>query len=285
MTATTRFVPLLLLGSLAAPLGCSSGGNVNIGDTQSLGGKLSDYAAQWDGYAEAYTFQPSNSDHIHLVLDAQGNGTLQVGNDPLLPAPTNPDVGYPPGAPAEKASFATDSGLLGGVLYPVYAAQVEAGRIQFGLKPLDYYGAWCALQTPYHVLSGYHSNSGAVSGLGGFFGGTDAGWVPDYGYFCIPGASGGESGTSDNPQCTVDEQSLDGSVTTTPVDCGKFYLCETRVCACTATSCIASPTVPDGTSPAGYPAELDGALDSSGKALTGTLNIKGTRITVHLARK
>ena len=39
------------------------------------------------------------------------------------------------------------------------------------------------------------------------------------------------------------------------------------------------------TIPAGYPAELDGALDSSGKALTGTLNLNGTRVTVHLTRK
>ncbi len=70
-----------------------------------------------------------------------------------------------------------------------------------------------------------------------------------------------------------------------PVDCGKFYLCITGVCTCTATSCTASPTLSADTGPAGYPIELDGALDSSGKALTGTLNLGGTRVTVHLTRK
>ncbi|MES1208404.1 MAG: hypothetical protein ABUS79_20900, partial [Pseudomonadota bacterium] len=68
MIHTTRTVPLLL-GLLAAPFGCSSGGDVNIGDTQNVGAKLSDYAAEWDGYAEAYTFAPSSSDHLHMTLD------------------------------------------------------------------------------------------------------------------------------------------------------------------------------------------------------------------------
>jgi len=264
-----RTVPLLFLGLLAAPLGCSSGGDVNIGDTTSLGGKLSDYAAEWDGYAEAYTFLPSSSDHIHLTLDAQGNGTVQVGTDPLLPPPTDPNVGFPPGV-VQKENIG-GSELTGGVLYPVYAARVEANRIQIGLKPNDYYAAWCALQSSYFVLNGYTA-------------GPDGGPVATYAYSCAQGLGGGAT-AGPNPQCWVQSTAADGTITNNPVDCGKFYLCISQVCACTATACAAAPTVAAGTGPAGYPAELDGALDSAGKALTGTLNVNGTRVTVHLTRK
>ena len=274
MTDTTRTAPLLLLGLLTAPVGCSSGAPVNIGDTQSLGAKLSDYAAEWDGYAEAYTFEPSSSDHIHMSLDAQGNGTIQVGNDPLLPAPTDPNVGFPPGMEATKELVGvTVTTLSGGVLYPVHAAQVQADRIQLGLKPLDYYAAWCAIQTPHYYLNGYVGS-----------GGPDGGLVPNYMYGCVQGGGGSETFDSP-PQCTVQDSSLDGSVTNYPVDCGKYHLCLSQVCSCTAASCTSSPTLPPDTAASAYPAELDGALDSSGKALTGTLNLNGTRVTVHLTRK
>ncbi len=138
---------LLSLVLTAGPLACSTGENVNIGDTQQLGGKLSDYAAEWDGYAEAYTFQPSGSDRIHMTLDAQGNGSIRVGTDPLLPPPTDPNVGFPPGREYPK-DIVADTGLREGFLYPLHAAQVDAARIRIGLKPFDYYAPWCALQTP-----------------------------------------------------------------------------------------------------------------------------------------
>jgi len=56
------------------------------------------------------------------------------------------------------------------------------------------------------------------------------------------------------------------------------------VCACTATSCAIS-TLPADATANQYPYELDAALDTTGKNLTGTLNMDGTRITVHLQRK
>jgi hypothetical protein len=283
MTRTTRFVCALSLstGLLAPALGCSSGGSVNLGDTQQLGGKLSDYAATWDGYAEAYTFMPSGTDNVHLVLDAQGNGTLQVGTDALLAAPTDPDVGFPPNVDvgAKTAGTVTPNYLQGGVLYPVSAAQVEADRIQFGLKPLDYYAAWCALQTPHYVLDGYTSiNNGNPP--------VDGGEYPQYMYSILPGAGGGAGeDASGNWTCEVQVDSVGGASTQQPIDCGKFYLGAEQVCACTATSCGSSPAIASGTVAANYPAEIDGALDSSGNALTGTLVIGDTRIIVHLTRK
>jgi hypothetical protein len=264
----------MLLGLVAPAIGCSDGANVNIGETQSVGGKLSDYAATWDGYAEAYTFQPSGSDKVHLVLDAQGNGTVRVGTDALLPAATDPNVGYPVGAITTKPDL--NDGLQGGVLYPVYAARVEANRIQIGLKPNDIYASWCALQTSYHVLIG---NGAQLDAAGNPI--PDGPLVPQYIDTCIPGSGGGES----NGQCAVHINAQDGSSTDQPIDCGKYYLCLLQVCACNDGSCTAAPAVASDAGPASYPTELDGALDATGKNLTGTLNVNGTRVTVHLQRQ
>ncbi len=280
MTHTKRTVRLLLLGLLAAPLGCSSGGNVNIGDTQNLGSKLSDYAAHWDGYAEAYVFTPSNADNIHLVLDAQGNGTVQVGTDPLLPAPTDPTVGYPPGYEGlDKQQDVTPTDLQGGVLYPVHAAQVQTGRIQLGLKPHDYYAAWCALQTPHYIIDGYMGT--------GIRPGDDGGtWTPIFAYSILPGSGGSEStDSSGNNACFAQITAADGSTSSQQIDCGLWYLGNSGVCTCTATACTSSPSLADGTAPVDYPVEIDAALDTSGKNMTGTLIMNGTRVTVHLQRQ
>ena len=66
--------------------------------SQSLGGKLSDYAAEWHGYAEADTFKPSNSDHIHYPSTDRETERFRSAPTPLLPLPTDPNVGFPPGS-------------------------------------------------------------------------------------------------------------------------------------------------------------------------------------------
>jgi hypothetical protein len=103
----------------------------------------------------------------------------------------------------------------------------------------------------------------------------------------MPGAGGGASEVGGVQECTVQSQSIDGSFSDHPVDCGKFGLCMHNVCACMATSCAASsPDVPAGTLPSGYPVELDAALDSTGKTLTGTLALStDLRVTVVLTKQ
>jgi hypothetical protein len=273
---------LLVAALLAAPLACSSAGNVNIGETQQLGGRLSDYAAQWDGYAEAYGFQPSGSDHIHLVLDEEGHGTVRVGTDALLPVATDPNLGFPVGD-EDLTATARSTSLSDGVLYPVYAAQVQTNRIQFGLKPADFWKDWCALQTSYRVFQGWTSqrpDGGAAD--------SDGGMVPLYEYSCLPGVAG-SSGTGAQRVCFSEDDSMPsdtrGLGPYLSVDCGKYDLCLARVCACTQAGCTAAPPLPIDATPPQYPVELDGALDSSGNTLTGTLNMDGTRVTVHLQRQ
>ncbi len=266
MTRTTRFIPALLVGLLAPALGCSDGGNVNIGDTQNLGGKLSDYAATWDGYAEAYTFQSSGSDRVRLVLDGNGAGTLRVGDNTLLAPPTDPNVGYPPDLTSGISLTGVYIGLRDDFLYPAHAAQVQTDRIQVGINPMDLEAAWCALQTPVENIDTTTTGKG-----------SDAITTTTTSYGCLPNSA---SESSDANGCAL--TGSDGQ--TTPVDCGKLALCEfVMACQCTATSC--GIQAPADATPDEYPYELDAALDTTGKNLTGTLNLSGTRITVHLTRQ
>jgi hypothetical protein len=284
--SSTRLAMLLPLAG--TPLACSGGGSVNIGETQAVGSKLSDYAASWDGYAEAFTFMPSGSDRIRVIIDANGQGTLQLGDATPYPPPTDPNVGYPPGVD----SFQTGDAFIEGVLYPVHAARVQTERIQLGLKPRDLYAPWCMLQTP--VTSSYttglvyfdagayvHMEGGVEAGSdGGLDGATDAGDTTTY-YNCVPTFSEGQTGSGASAQCTVftDQNGTQSE----QINCGKYAVCVSS-CACTATSCTARPLLPADAPPSQYPAELDAALDSTGMILTGTLNIPPNRVTVHLQK-
>jgi hypothetical protein len=314
MTNERTLTLVALLCGAGAPLACSGSGAVNIGNTNAIGSQLSDYAATWDGYAEAYTFTPDGSDRVRLTITGNGQGTFEVGNAALLPAPTDPNAGYPAGQP--DPLIGPNQGLSGGMLYPVYAAQVQEDRIQAGLKPNDYYGAWCALQTPYYIINGYVKSGvpdagndaicapyicGATACLTTCGGNTDCSSpnvctammmfvrprsVPNFVYSCLPGAGGGISGQGSSEQCSVQVDATDGSYSDQSVDCGKLALCTRNVCTCTASSCAAGPVVPAGTLPSGYPVELDAALDSTGKTLTGTLALStDLRVTVVLTKQ
>ena len=83
---------LCLLPLALVPAACSDGNPVDLGHREA---QLSDYAATWDGYAEAYTFREGSSDRVRITLDATGVGTLEVGDAPLDPVPTDPEVGLP----------------------------------------------------------------------------------------------------------------------------------------------------------------------------------------------
>jgi hypothetical protein len=300
---------LAILCCSGAPLACSGSGSVNIGNTKVVGSQLSDYAATWDGYAEAYTFTPDNSDRVRLTIAANGQGTLQVGNSALLPVATDPNVGYPPGA--EDPSYINSFSLGEGVLYPVYGAQVQTNRIQVGIKPNDYYGVWCALQTPvtnyFYTLIGSPPDGGLDGGgpvSGPVIGFDTTTAPPDAGsnwtvtdltitYGCLA-KFGLVSGSGDNSTCVVvtdtevlPVQNAPAPQQSQPVDCGKYNLCITQaVCGCTPTSCISSPLLPSDALPAQYPVELDAALDSTGKTLTGTLALStDLRVTVVLTKQ
>lgn len=192
-------------------LGCS-GGKVDIGDktNTALGQKLSDYAGTWDGYAEAYQFDTSGSDRIRIQLNASGEGTVTVGDAASPPPPTDPDVGYPPGA---GTTYVYDR-LLSGFEYPVHGPRLDASRIRLDVAPSDLMAQWCALQTP--ILDEINTQEPM--------------------YNCVPNWNEMWSDTG----CYQQNPDTNEWV---PLDCGKAAACDQRVCNCSADGCVATGPV------------------------------------------
>jgi len=252
-----QFKNTICLVLLAASFGCSSGGAaVDIGASRS-GEKLADYADHWVGYAEAYKFA-DGSDNVRIVLDAQGNGTLEIGNSPALTPATDADVAYPPNifAGFEPPQSGDPEGritdLFPGVSYPIKMAAIQNARIQLLVNPWQVEQDWCALQTPYYAGGDYRC-------------------VPNLG-FLIP-----EPGT-----CEL----IDDDGTQHPIDCGKLSLCRGNTCTCTAAGC-STFELPGGST--AYYTQLDAALADSGNSLVGTLlvgkELVQQRVNVRLVRQ
>jgi hypothetical protein len=243
-----RGIPLLL-ALFTTPFACSNQGQVDIGDP--IGSNLVDYAGNWDGYAEAYMFHYGNSDRVRLSINPDGVGTMEVGDAALLPAPTNPDVGYPP-VPSVDPMFGIIGTLRDGVEYPVHDAAVESSRIRFKVNTFDMYGPWCEIQTPTLLASGSYScaDSSNVTGL------------------------------ASSPDGNCQKVAPDGSMQT--VDCGKYILCAgSSVCDCTPSGCTAQ----EAPNPAVPPVLFDAALEQEGSRLVGTLQVdSATRVIVRMQR-
>lgn len=191
----------------AGVFGCSSKGDVDIGDDRSvsLGASLSDYAGTWEGYVEAYTFF-DETDRVRLTLDSMGNGTLELGNDlPALPAP-DPESA-PPGWPL-MGNSSVDPGLLIGYPFAVTGATIESTRIKLTTQTPAEYEQWCALQTP----------------------ALDPSDPEGLTYACLPGNGMHSDGTT----CWL----LPASEPEIEVPCAKIKCLE--ACSCTATSCTFS---------------------------------------------
>jgi hypothetical protein len=194
---------LIAAGALAS-LACSGGDPVNMGENNPVksGELLSDYAATWDGYVEGYQFQ-SGSDRVRLTLDENGDGVLEVGDVPLLPAPSDPDIGY--ASAGEDPNWIAPFWIHEGFRYSVSGATVEDSRMRLAVQNDEVFAAWCELQTS---LPGSEPGS----------------------YGCIPAGNYGKS----DDECSY--ATPEG--TQMSIDCGKVVLC-TQVCACDAVGCTA----------------------------------------------
>jgi hypothetical protein len=123
---------IALVVALFGIAGCASDPEVDIGDGRT-GEQLRDYAAAWEGYAEAHTFS-DGSDRVRLTLDEDGEGTLEIGDSPALTV----DPDHPQAA----------SDLVPGFAYTVRFAEVESKRLRFRFDPHESLAGWCAVQTP-----------------------------------------------------------------------------------------------------------------------------------------
>jgi len=276
----------LLGAALSTGWACASANApVDIGDGRK-GERLEDYAAHWEGYAEAYNFA-DGSDKVKLTLDASGNGTLQIGDSAPLPVATDPSVAYP-------ASF-TGTGALDeytklfpGFAYAIDTATVESARIRFTLNPWQVAHDWCSLQTAYdtQAVAGGSGGAGGAGGVNrggaggdgavppGYLVGPDSGGYGLGRYRCLPNF---ERSISD-----VCSYSVNG--TPASVDCEKAELCLSGVCSCDTQGCdyYQPPSGAYATR-----AKLDAALDEAGNSLVGTLKISNAAqvaVTVRLHR-
>jgi hypothetical protein len=195
----TRSLSILSATLFVTAAACSDQATVDIGHS---GEALSDYAASWIGYTEAYGVDPT-SDRIALTLDAAGQGTLVLGDDPE-PAPlsSDPDVG--PTSGVNPLEFR----LTAGVRYAVYDARVEASRLRISVNLRERYRDWCAAQT-------------SIPGSGG--------------YLCVVTGSG----TCDGSTCTVTDLQTGQTLT---YEYNKYILCTLYpACDCDAQGCTIGP--------------------------------------------
>jgi hypothetical protein len=198
-----RALSILMATLVVTAAACSDGGTVDIGHS---GEALSDYAASWVGYTEAYMIDPS-SDRIALTLDATGNGTLVLGDDPEpTPLSADPNVGPTSGDDPLEVK------LIAGFRYPVYDARVEASRLRISVNVRERYRQWCAAQT-------------SVANENGSF------------QCAFNGA-----GTCDGSTCTVADPQTGQTFT---YEYKKFLLCTLYpACTCDAQGCtVGAPTL------------------------------------------
>lgn len=133
---------LTLLSLLLITPACSSDSSVDIGDG-SLGQELSDYAASWEGYVEAFTFS-DGSDRVRITLGGSGEGTLVAGD-----APTPVTDPRPQGQESDNP-FTGFSEPFPGFAYSIHFAEVEASRLRFRFDTAEPMADFCSAQTPYH---------------------------------------------------------------------------------------------------------------------------------------
>lgn len=242
----------------AAGSGCSQG-TVSIGDqqpaTQAKTG-LAAFAANWDGYIEAYNFT-DGSDRVRITVNNDATGTARFGNEELWPAATDPNTKYPPNFPQYLTIFPPTPlppAVWDGYNYNLKGLRVEAERIRGSSWSQDIFGGWCALQTPNPTVSGQTYPYSCA---------------PTCGYIAIgsPQQPGGPSDTcyTFDPCPTADP--TDWQSANAPFPCERLTLCGLQ-CVCDATSCALTNL--SGTDDV----TLDAALDDTQQTMTGTLALQ-----------
>jgi len=256
---------LVILAAVAAN-GCSQGKEV-IGDQPSTQTKtgLAAYAANWDGYIEAYNFA-DGTDRVRITVNEAGTGTLRFGEADLLPTPTDPNAKFPADFPMCQWGCYVVSALpdvWDGFQFSLNGVRVETERLRATAANKEVFAKWCSLQTSHRdYYSGGYSCATCTSNFGG-----DDSTIKDT---C--------SVASPCPAYAADA----GSVNFVPTLCEDQLLCVgssgtviaevDQTCFCDANGCSI-----------GTPAQnitLDGALSEDQQTFTGTLALpKGSGTT------
>lgn len=166
-------------------------------------------AGTWTASASGAEFL-SPPKPLRLELEANGNGTLLVGQQEL-PPPTDPAVGSPPEAEADAAqSTVLSVHLYEGVNYTLTGVQTDGTHLHFVLDAAEAFDPLCAIEPSL---------------------------LTDVGYRCIENWGGGVRHTGSTKRCfqTDPDTGVDRDV-----DCLVVTLCQLDAehgCACTDSGC------------------------------------------------
>ncbi len=224
-----RFLPLLLVA-------CSAGRKLDLGSNDvstapSVDTSAPSIVGSWKGYVETIAFSdaseepivfPDGSDMIaaSFVSQADGSytGTITFGAAAPPPAPTDPNVAYPPGYGQALADNSEVARYFEGFPYTAAEISFDGTRLRFGVASDELWRAWCELQTQTYPYGSFPGLPTAPA------------------YTCAPRSSLNENSLS---QCFF--SAPDGG--SEAVDCGKANLCAyVLACNCSATSCTSDPT-------------------------------------------
>jgi hypothetical protein len=130
----------MLTGFAALAAGCS-------GESVDLASGTPSLAGTWTATLTSAVFV-ANPKPLRLVLDANGVGTLLVG-DERIPSPTDPAVGSPPEAEVDAGDrTGLTLHLYDGVEYPLVSPQAGTGRVSFAIDPVNAFEPLCTIQVP-----------------------------------------------------------------------------------------------------------------------------------------
>jgi hypothetical protein len=192
-------------GASATGGGSGAGGGSATGGTGGGVVEPGPFTGTWKGYVENYTFS-DNTDVVTIFLDAvqsQVAGHVMFGDSAPLPPPTDPNVGYPPGA--ISGGPAPDIKATPGFYYTIVNGSFDGERLKFDVSLNELVKQWCEMQAP--IVDDVNAGM----------------------YHCTPNWSGG----SIDGKCFLDNPDTGQKDF---YDCAKVALCM-FTCQCTAQSC------------------------------------------------
>jgi hypothetical protein len=137
-----------VIASLTVFAACAGDDSVDLGNgpIERATIELVEFSGSWDGYAEGYRFR-DGSDRVRLMIDANGNGVLEVGDSAPRPVPAA-NSGYDPATTSLED-------VNPGFSYPITGANVANNRLQAGSDHLRFFEDYCEQLAPVATSGGF----------------------------------------------------------------------------------------------------------------------------------
>ena len=243
---------------------------------------LAAYAANWEGYIEAYQLM-DGTDTVRISVADDGTGTIRFGDKDLWPAASDPNGSYPPDYP--NGAGVTGGAALplawDGFLFKLNSLRVETERLRASVASLSVFASWCTIQKPISIGSNGYAcvdSSVWVAGYGPAYsnGYTDADGGLDAtacGAYVVDGVD-----SRGQPVYTLSKVSCEhGALCTAGAPGSSGSLSSIVICECNKTACQLANIAND--------IVLDVALDSEQTNMVGTLALGTINYSIRLKRQ